>query len=114
MVVAYKEFVRGDVRVGQLLRRIDGDWRHVRLMASDLMDEGLSGSAFVRHVCEGVRALRGRDPWPSEVFSQKGFPAWLRSYKTSGEAGLSLPGYVATQERRDAHLARVEACRATV
>lgn len=106
MVVSYKDFVRGE-RCGPLLRKMDGDWRHVlRLMASDLMDEGLSGAAYVRHVCEGIRKLKRRDPWPSEVFSRKSFEGWLPSYRTSGGAELQVDGYIVSEERRAAHLAR--------
>jgi hypothetical protein len=107
MVVAYKEFVRGE-GCARLLQKIEGDWRHVvRLMAADLMDEGLSGAGFVRHVCENVTRLTGRRPWPSDVFRAKALASWLPSYRASGSAALVLDGYAVTEERRREHLARL-------
>jgi hypothetical protein len=112
MVVAYKTFVRGE-GCAKLLQKMDGEWRHVlRLMAADLMDEGLSGAGFVRHACEGVRRLTGRRPWPSDVFRLKALASWLPSYRTSSVEKLGLDGYVATPERRKAHQDRIAACRA--
>ena len=114
MVVAFKTCV-GGARVARFVDRVEApDFRHVlRLMASDLMDEGMSGGAFVRHVCGELRRLRGRDPWPSEVFSMKSLAAWLPSYRASGAIAAESPGYLATPARHRAHRERVEACRRT-
>lgn len=111
MVVAYKEAVGGRSCEG-LLRKMDGDWRHVLcFMAGDLIDEGRSGGGYVRFVCAEVRRTKGRDPWPSEVFSMKSFEGWMSGYRTSGGATLDVDGYIATPERRRAHERRVRACR---
>lgn len=86
---------------GKLRERIEGPWRHVvRLLATDILDEGLSPAGFVACVAAGVRKLRGRDPWPAEVFSPRALVVWLGEYRRSAASWIGSEGYVATEERR--------------
>lgn len=100
LVVAFKVETEGR-GFAKLRERIEGPWRHVvRLLATDLLDEGISPAGFVACVAAGVRRLRGRDPWPAEVFSAKALPRWLEEYRKSGASWIGGEGYVATAERR--------------
>jgi hypothetical protein len=104
-----REYVRavGHRRARPLLERVDGAWRTtVLMMAADLMDEGLGPAAYVAFVCDGIRRLRGRPPHAGEVFSARSAAGWLPRYRRGG-ASLAAPGYVASEERRAAHAARV-------
>lgn len=96
-----------------LLMRMDGPWRHVvRLMASDLMDEGRSGGAYVRFVVASCRALRGRTPFAAEVFSLRSFQGWLPIYRREASSWLDRPGYLAGPARRRLHEGRMPAWQA--
>lgn len=102
----------GERPARELLRRMDWQWRPVlRLMASDLIDEGIAPAAFVAFVVARVRA---KGPvFAGRVFSLKYFPIWLAQYRTQAASHLDVPGYRATPARRRAHLNRVKACLAT-
>jgi hypothetical protein len=106
MVVAFKE-ATGGRNMRPLLERIDGPWRPiVKQVAGLLMDEGMSGAAYVAFVCARVRAKRGRVPYPAEVFSLKSAEGWMREYRADAAGWLPAAGYQATPERRAEHEAR--------
>jgi hypothetical protein len=126
MAISFKEEV-GAANVRGFVDRVESlEKRHVfRLMANELMDEGMSGGLYVRFACGEGRRRRKRDPWPDEVFSLRSFsgssaiglpptgPGLLADYRKSGFVAYSTPGYLATAERHRAHRERVEACRVT-
>lgn len=92
-----------------LLDKMDTDWRHVvRLMASDLMDEDISPSAFVAFVVGSLRR-RGRPIFAGSVFTMKHFPTWLATYRAHGAP--EVKGYTATPGRRRLYEERVRARR---
>lgn len=100
LVVTFK-VETGGRGFSRLRERLDGPWRHVvRLLATDLLDEGISPAGFVACVAAGVRRLRGRDPWPAEVFSPRALPVWLGAYRRDAASWIPGEGYVATEERR--------------
>lgn len=104
----------GERRSRELLRQMDGPWRHVvRLMASDLMDEGRSPAAFVRFVCAKLREKRGRAPFAAEVFSMRAFGGWLPQYRREASSWIDAPSYTASPARRRQHAER-RTWRATV
>lgn len=104
----------GEKRAGGALRRADHEWRGtMRLMASDLIDEGISPEGYVRHVCAGIRKQRRREPYAGEVFCLKTLKAepmqrWLASYRKG--IHIDLPYYVCTPARRRLHRERAQAC----
>lgn len=106
----------GTKRAQAALRRADHEWRGtMRLMASDLIDEGISPDGYVKHVCAGIRKTRRREPYAGEVFSLRTLKAepmqrWLASYRKSAQNFIQLPTYVCTPARRRMHRERLQKC----
>jgi hypothetical protein len=107
MIVAYKEATDGR-NMGALMERIDGAWEsRVKEVVGLVMDEGMSGRTYVAFACKQVQELRGRVPFPSEIFSVKSAVNWLRAYRKDAAGLIDMPAYVASDERRRLYAAQV-------
>lgn len=85
----------------QLLAKYRGEWYGAMRVAVGLMRQGgLRPSAFVRFVYGRVRILRGRAPYPQEVFARKAVEAWTSEYQRRAVNFLRTAHYEAAPDRR--------------
>lgn len=105
MIVAFKQ-ATGGRNMRALMERIDTTWdSRIREIVGMLMDEGMSGTAYVTYACGEVLKLRGRLPFASEIFSVRSACGWIRGYRKEA-ASLVSPVYEASQDRLRMYAAR--------
>jgi hypothetical protein len=108
MVQAFCVVSRG-VNVGKLVREQQGAfYGPLRIAAGLLRRGGTRPSAFVRFVYPRLRALRGRAPFPMEVFSRKAIEGWLPAYARGSMSVLDVPHYQTAPARRGEYARRFQ------
>jgi hypothetical protein len=106
LVWAYRKAAGERLGFG-LVKKYRTTWRKMLTSTAEkLRALDISPDAYVSHVVVQFRKLRGRLPFPQQVFGPKAVDGWMRSYLAASPGEIRPLVYKATDERRRAYALR--------